>query len=101
MNSLKCVFSVSAEKFIGFVLHKERISIDEQKREAILIMTPPQNKRQLKIFIGKVSYIWRFIPRLVEVTSPIQRLLKNGILFEWDDACYQGFNKIKTILTTP
>jgi hypothetical protein len=35
MNSLKCVFGVSAGKFIGFIIHEHGIEIDPTKIESI------------------------------------------------------------------
>ena len=34
MNPLKCAFSVSAGKFLGFIIHRHGIEIDPQKIEA-------------------------------------------------------------------
>jgi site-specific recombinase XerC len=35
MNSLKCAFSVSAGKFLGFIIHEHGIEIDPIKIESI------------------------------------------------------------------
>jgi hypothetical protein len=35
MNPLKCVFGVSAGKFLGFIIHKHGIEIDPKKIESI------------------------------------------------------------------
>ena len=61
MNPKKCAFGVSAGKFLGVIVHKEGISVDRQKATAVREMPPPQDQKQLKSFIGKVSYLRRFI----------------------------------------
>jgi hypothetical protein len=35
MNPLKCVFGVSAGKFLGFIIHENGMAIDPKKIEAI------------------------------------------------------------------
>ncbi|XP_062100713.1 uncharacterized protein LOC133806635 [Humulus lupulus] len=54
MNPLKCAFGVNAGKFLGFVVHKNGISIDEDKTKAILAIRVPQSSKELKSFLGKV-----------------------------------------------
>ncbi|KAL5547953.1 hypothetical protein UlMin_003184 [Ulmus minor] len=78
MNPKKCAFGVSAGKFLGVIVHKEGISIDRQKATAVREMPPPQDQKQLKSFIGKVSYLRRFIPRLAELTGDMLKLLRKG-----------------------
>lgn len=57
MNSLKCGFGVSSGKSLGFVVHHKGIDIDPTKAKAIQDMTPPKTVKELKSFMGKVSYI--------------------------------------------
>ncbi|KAL5571320.1 hypothetical protein UlMin_020917 [Ulmus minor] len=78
MNPKKCAFGVSAGKFLGVIVHKEGIGIDRQKATAVREMPPPQDQKQLKSFIGKVSYLRRFIPGLAELTGDMLKLLRKG-----------------------
>ena len=41
MNSLKCAFGVSVEKFLGFLVHSRGIDVDLAKTTAIATMKPP------------------------------------------------------------
>ena len=59
MNLLKCAFGVSVGKFLGFIVHKDGISIDKDKTKAIIAMEHPKTPKGLKSFLGK-----RFIPAL-------------------------------------
>ena len=74
MNPLKCVFGVSLGKLLGFLVHSK----DPVKATAIATMKPPATVKELKNFLGKVSYIRRFIPRLASITSAFGNLLKKG-----------------------
>ena len=64
MNPLKCAFGVSSGKFLGFLVHNRGIDVDPTKATAIATIRPLAMVKELKSFLGKVSYIRRFIPRL-------------------------------------
>ena len=81
MNPLKCAFGVTAGKFLGFLVQQRGIDVEVQ---AITTMKPPATLTQLKIFLGKLSYIWRFIPGLAALTATFAPLLKKGRPFRWD-----------------
>ena len=82
MNPLKCAFSGTSRKFLGFLVHSRGIDVDPVKVMAIATMKPPATVNELKSFLGKVSYIRRFIPSLASITSAFVSLLKKGQNFE-------------------
>jgi hypothetical protein len=55
MNPLKCVFYVSADKFLGFIIHEHGIEIDPTKIESINKVQTPQCKNDMQKFLGKVN----------------------------------------------
>ena len=77
MNPMKCAFGVSAGKFLGFLVHHRGISVDPAKAT----MKKPTTVKELKSFLGRVSYIRRFVPRLASVTTSLSKLLKKGTEF--------------------
>ena len=82
MNPLKYAFGVSSGKFLDFLVQGRGIDMDPTKATAIAIMRPSATIKELKSFLGKVSYIRRFIPRLASITSAFTKLLKKGQSFE-------------------
>ena len=78
---MKCVFGVSVGKFLGFLIHHSGISVDPTKAVAIATMKRPTTVRELKSFLGKDSYIRRFVPRLNSVISGLSKLLKKEAEF--------------------
>uniref|UniRef100_A0A2N9EQI3 Uncharacterized protein n=1 Tax=Fagus sylvatica TaxID=28930 RepID=A0A2N9EQI3_FAGSY len=99
MNPLKCAFGVSAGKFLGFLVHNRGIDVDPAKASAIATMKAPTSHKELKSFLGRLSYIRRFIPGLAAVTATFMPLMKKGIPFVWSTACQQAFEKIQLIMT--
>ena len=69
INPLKCTFGVFVGKFLGFLVHSRGIDVNPAKAVAIGTMKPPTTVKELKSFLGKVSYIRRFIPGLALITS--------------------------------
>ena len=86
MNPLKCAFGVSVGKFLRFLVHSRGIDVDPTKAMTIATMKPPATIKELKSFLGKVSYIRRFILDLASITLAFTKLLKKGQSFEWGDA---------------
>ncbi|KAG9449555.1 hypothetical protein H6P81_009520 [Aristolochia fimbriata] len=101
MNPLKCAFSVTSGKFLGFIVHHRGIEIDQSKIDVIQKMSEPKNVFELKSFQGHLAYIRRFISNLAERCQPFSRLLKKDTPFEWNDSCRNAFNNIKAYLTKP
>ena len=81
MNPLKCAFGISAGKFLGFLVHNRGIDIDLAKASAIATMKAPTSHKELKSFLGRLSYIKRFIPGLVVVTVVFTPLMKKWVPF--------------------
>jgi len=53
MNPLKCALGVRACDFLGFVVHKKGIEINQNKTKAILETKSPLTKQRASIFMGK------------------------------------------------
>jgi hypothetical protein len=62
-------------------------------------MKPPNTHKELKSFLGKLSYIRRFILGFTVVTSTFAPLLKKGAPFHWSTECQLAFEKVQDIIT--
>jgi hypothetical protein len=85
MNHLKCVFGVSAGKFLGFTIYDHGIEIYLKKIESINKVQPPQCKNNAQKFLGKLNYLRQFIFNLSEKISAFALILrlKNEAKFTW------------------
>ena len=99
MNPLKCAFEESTGKFLGFLVHNCGINVDPAKVSAIATMKAPASHKELKSFLGRLSYIRRFILGLAVVTAIFTPLMKKGVPFVWSTACQRAFEKIQAIMT--
>jgi hypothetical protein len=64
MNPLKCAFGVCAGDFLGFVVHKKGIEINQNKTKAILETKPPSTKKEIQSLLGIINFLRRFISNL-------------------------------------
>ena len=101
MNPAKYAFGVSSGKFLGFLVHHRGIDLDPTKAKAITTLSPPTILKELRSFVGKVSYLWRFIPGLVKILKPFMEQTKKGVTFVWFDQCQKVSKKIQMILADP
>jgi hypothetical protein len=76
MNSLKCVFDVSAGKFLGFIIHENGIEIDPKKVGSIQKVQPPQSKNNMQKLISTLNYLRQFIFSLSGKISAFTTILR-------------------------
>jgi hypothetical protein len=103
MNPLKCAFGVSADKFLGFIIHENGIEIDPKNIEAIQKIQAPTCKKGVQKFICKVNFLQQFITNLSSKLisfTPILRL-KDEAKFTWGAKQEVAFHEIKHYLSTP
>ena len=74
--------------------------VDPQKVEAILNWEPPTNQTEVKSFLGLAGYYRRFIRNFSIIASPMIKLLRKNVRFEWIEECQQSMNELKERLTT-
>ncbi|KAI5677330.1 hypothetical protein M9H77_08280 [Catharanthus roseus] len=99
MNPLKCAFEVVSGKFLGFVVHKSGIEIDQDKINAIGKMPEPRTVNEVRSLQGRLAYLRRFISNLAGRCQPFTHLMRKRVPFKWDDACSNVFKSIKAYLT--
>ncbi|XP_075674874.1 uncharacterized protein LOC142644077 [Castanea sativa] len=98
MNPMKYAFGVSAGKFLGFLLHHKGISVDPAKAMAIATMKRPTTAKELKSFLGRVSYIKKFVPGLASVTTSNSKAMGALLAQEDDDGNEQPIYYVSRIL---
>ena len=68
------------------------------KIQGITEMTPPIDKQQLSSFIGMVTYMGNFVPHLSHHTESLRAMLKQDVVFAWDEVANASFQKIKDLI---
>ena len=99
LNPSKCVFGVTAGKFLGFMVSQRGIEVNPEKVRAIMELEPPKTVKAVQSLNGKVAALNRFVSKATDKCLPFFRVLKKS--FEWTDECQKAFEDLKKYLSSP
>ena len=85
LNPSKCVFGVTAEKFLGFMVSQRGIEVNPEKVRAIMELGPPRMVKEVQSLNGKITALTRFVSKATDKCLPFFRILRKS--FEWTDEC--------------
>ena len=80
----KCGFWLTKVKFLGHVVSASGASTDPDKVEAVMIWEKPKSVFDIRSFLGLAGYYRRFIEDFSLLATPMTRLTRKGVKFEWD-----------------
>ena len=87
----KCDFWLKEVSFLGHFVAAECIRVDPTKIEAVVNWKPPRNVIEVRSFLGLAGYYRRFGKGLSIIASPLTKLLRKEVKFEWTDKCQDSF----------
>ena len=99
LNPNKCVFGVTAGKFLGFMLSQRGIKVNLEKIQVIVEVAPLKTVKEVQSLNGKITALNKFVSRATNKCLLFFRILKRS--FEWTDKCQQVFKNIKLYLSSP
>ena len=95
INPEKCEFGRTELKYLGHVVTAQGVRTDPDKVQAILGMPPPTNLRELRRFLGMVSWYRRFITHFSDITTPLTKLLQKKRKWSWGPEEEMAFNTLR------
>lgn len=69
-----------------------------EKIEAILKAKVPQDKKELRSFLGLAGFCRAYVPRFAEITAPLSNLLSKRVSFQWNKECQYGFEMLRQLI---
>jgi len=99
LNLRKSSFAVTEIDYLGYWITRRGIQPQPKKVEAIMWLTPPTTKRQLRRFLGMINYyrdMWR--PRS-HILAPLTAMCSAKAKFIWHDKEQKAFDDIKAIIS--
>ena len=98
LNLGKCIFEVTAGKFLGFMVSQRGIKANLDKIRATMEMAPPRNVKEVQSFNRKIATLNRFVSRATNKCLPFFCTLKRS--FKWIVECQQAFEELKAYLSS-
>jgi hypothetical protein len=99
LNPEKCVFGVSQEKILGYLVSHRGIEANTTKIQAIVNMTPPQSTRDVQRLTGRLAALNRFISKTAERSLPFLKTLRGAKDFAWGLEQATAFASLKQHLS--
>ena len=85
LNPSKCVFGVTAEKFLGVMVSQREIEVNPEKVRAIMELGLPKTVKEVQSLNGKIATLNRFVSKATDKCLPFFRTLRRS--FVWTDEC--------------
>ena len=97
----KCEFLRKEVSYLGHVISENGVLPDETKTKVIDEFPTPQTVKQLRSFLGLMSYYRRFIQGFSKLAAPLHKLLQKDARYEWTDEQERAFRSLKSKLISP
>ncbi len=97
-NPAKCHLRQKSVKFLGHVIGEGMVKPDPEKVAALMQFPEPQNRKELKGFVGLISWLRKFLPELNGHLSILRPLQKERTPWIWTATETEAFLKIKEAL---
>lgn len=96
----KCEYLTQEVRYLGHHISKYGIKPDPEKIRAVKDFPVPKSVTQVRSFLGLANYYRRFIKSFADIANPMNKLLKKGTNFYWDEEQQKSFEALKDSLCT-
>ena len=98
MKLSKCHFSAKEIQYLDHVLSSTAIKPLPSKTTTIKLINPPQNAKQVRVFLGVVGYYHKLIKNFVHIAELVTVLTYHDARFTWTSSHLTAFNTLKSEL---
>ena len=99
LNPGKCVFGVTAGRFLGFMVSQRGIEVNPKKVRALIDLELPRTVKKVQSLNGKIAALNRFVSKVTNKCLPFFCTLRKS--FKWIDECQMAFDNLKVYLSSP
>ena len=95
LNYQKLQYKCTEVNFYGETYMTDGHKPAQSKVNAIVQIPSPKSKKEVQSFIGMISYLSKFSPRLTELAEPLRELVKEKVPFNWSPEHEESFAMLK------
>ncbi|KAI3762516.1 hypothetical protein L1987_52946 [Smallanthus sonchifolius] len=95
----KCAFWLREVQFLGHVINPNGIMVDPAKIETVKEWNVPKTPTEIRSFLGLAGYYRRFIQDFSRIASPLTKLTRKEVKYEWGQTQNNAFEELKARLT--
>ena len=96
----KCQFFQDSVIYLGHKITCEGIQPTQERIRAVKEAPTPQNKTELKSFLGMMTYNVRFLRFLPDIMQPLYQLVKMDVKWIWHKKHDKAFQEAKKLVST-
>lgn len=98
LKKSKCKFAQDKVEYLGHLLSENSVQPLNDNLKAIKEFPVPKNQTQVRSFLGKLNYYYKFIENASKLLEPMHNLLRKNVAFIWNDKCQKSFEEAKKVL---
>jgi len=87
-------------EYLGLVISENKIEMDPVKVAGVHDWPTPENRTDVRAFIGFVNFYRRFIWDFSTIARPLFNLTRSDKAWNWDAKKQEAFKRLKTAVTT-
>ncbi|KAI3815522.1 hypothetical protein L1987_15193 [Smallanthus sonchifolius] len=95
----KCAFWLREVQFLGHVINPNGIMVDPAKIETVKEWNVPKTPTEIQSFLGLAGYYRRFIQDFSRIASPLTKLIRKEVKYEWGPTQNNALEELKARLT--
>lgn len=97
LNAKKCESLKTQMLYLGFVVSDKGISPDPAKVEVVKKFPKPTTVNECKRFVAFANYYRRHIKNFSQIASPLNKLTRKGVQFQWNEKEDKAFEALRQI----
>lgn len=91
----KCRLGAEKLKYLGYLVTPRGLHVDPEKVSAVVDYPVPKTPKNIRQFLGLVSWYRRFIPDFASVAAPLTKLTRKGQEWLWGAEQDGAFRELK------
>ena len=98
LNPTKCIFGAPRIEYTGHVLDEKGISFSKKKLDMVINFKKPENQKELKSFLGLVTYFHSHIRNHSMIVRPLHEMVRDykpRNKLQWNSGTTAAFLKIQ------